>query len=69
MHGMSRTYGDKRTVGVGSWTTASIGCSATVDEIWLSHMNSGCSIPWKAARSYETFRRIADYPYSKHRKG
>ncbi len=35
------------------------------DSIWLSHMNSGCSIPWKHKRSYETFQRIADYPFAK----
>ena len=33
------------------------------DSIWLSHMNSGSSIPWKHKRSYETFQRIAGYPY------
>lgn len=65
LNGMSRTYGDKVRLVLVLDTGALV--AAYTDDIWLSHMNSGCSIPWKAARSYETFRRIADYPYSKRR--
>ena len=62
---MARTYGDKERLVL---VLDSRGFAAAhADDIWLSHMNSGCSIPWKAERSYETFRRIADYPYGKHR--
>ena len=62
---MARTYGDKRRLVLALDSAALV--AAYTDDIWLSHMNSGCSIPWKAERSYETFRRIADYPYGKRR--
>ena len=38
------------------------------DRISLSHINSGCSIPWKHKRSFETFRRIDDYPIAQRRR-
>ena len=34
------------------------------DRIWLCHMNSGATMFASHERSYDTFRRIADYPYT-----
>lgn len=63
LHRMARTYGDEKRLVLVLDSRALV--AAHVEDIWLSHMNSGCSIPWKADRSYETFRRIGDYPYRK----
>lgn len=63
LHRMTRTYGDRERLVLVLDSEALV--AAHNEDIWLSHMNSGCSIPWKADRSYETFRRIEDYPYGK----
>ncbi len=36
--------------------------------IWLSPMNSGCTIPFHHKRGPETFRKIADYPYADRKR-
>ena len=57
---MSRAYTDTAREVIVLDTRALV--DAYRDHISLSHMNSGCSIPWKHKRSFETFCRIADYP-------
>ena len=63
---MSRAYVDAAREVIILDTRAII--DAYRGRISLSHMNSGCSIPWKHRRSFETFRPIADYPLAKRRQ-
>ena len=64
--GMSRAYADAAREVIVLDTRSLV--DAYRDHIWLSHMNSGSSIPWKHKRSFETFRRIADYPFAQRRR-
>ena len=63
---MSRAYADAAREVIILDTRALV--DAYHDRISLSHMNSGCSIPWKHKRSFDTFRRIADYPIRQRRR-
>ncbi len=66
LYRMAKAYGDRSREVVVIDTRRFV--DAYRDRIWLCHMNSGATMFPDHRRSYETFRKIADYPYAKRRK-
>jgi len=66
LHRMARAYQDRPREVLVIDTRRFV--DAYRDRIWLCHMNSGATMFPHHRRSYDTFRRIADYPYRIRRK-